>query len=334
MLPFAYHRAADARDALAHAADHQGAAFIAGGTDLLQLWKGGISAPGLVIDISRLQLDAIEARGGGIAIGALARMSDVADHPLVRSDYPAISQALLSSASPQVRNAATIGGNLLQRTRCVYFRSGTLPCNKREAGSGCGARQGENRLHAVFGASDHCAATHASDLAVALMALDAVVRLRGNGGERTLPVEDFFLLPGDQPHRETALAAGELIVGIEVAATAWARRSHYLKVRDRASFEFAVVSATVALHFEDGTVRAARVAAGGVGTKPWRLRACEAALVGAPADTASFRAAAEHAADGARPLSRNGFKVELLKRVVLRALEEVGGSLHGEPVEP
>jgi xanthine dehydrogenase YagS FAD-binding subunit len=325
MMPFAYHRATDARDALACATGHRDAAFIAGGIDFLQLWKSGIDAPGLVIDISRLPLDTIEARDDGIAIGALARMSDVADHPLVKSDYPAIARALLASASPQVRNAATVGGNLLQRTRCVYFRSGTLPCNKRQPGSGCGARDGENRLHAIFGASAHCAATHASDLAVALVALDAVVRLRGGGGERTLPIEDFFLLPDDQPQRETALAPGELIVGIEVPAAVWARRSLYLKVRDRASFEFAVVSAAVALQIEDGLVRTVRIAAGGVGTRPWRLRACEAVLLGARADAAVFHAASEHAADGARPLGHNGFKVELLKRVVLRALQQVGG---------
>jgi xanthine dehydrogenase YagS FAD-binding subunit len=234
MMPFTYHRALDTADALARAARHPDAAFIAGGTELLQLWKSGISTPGVVIDISRLGPDTIEVRDGSLVIGALAHLSDVADHPLVRGGCPAISEALLAGASPQVRNAATIGGNLLQRTRCVYFRSGTLPCNKRQPGSGCGARDGENRLHAIFGASAHCAATHPSDLAVALVAMDAIVRLRGPGGERALAVEDFFLLPGDQPQRETALAPGELLVGVEVPVGARARRSRYLKVRDRA----------------------------------------------------------------------------------------------------
>lgn len=321
MHPFAYARADDARSAL-DAAARPGAAYIAGGTDLMQLWKAGIAAPDLVIDISRLPLDTVEPHADGIAIGALARMSDVADHPLVRDDYPAVAQALLASASPQVRNAATIGGNLLQRTRCAYFRGG-LPCNKRQPGSGCAAIAGENRLHAVFGASAHCAATHASDLAVALAALEARVRLRGMSGERVLPIEAFFLAPGESPERDTALEPGELIVAVELPRAAWARRSHYRKVRDRASFEFAVVSAAVALDVGDGTIRAARVAAGGVGTKPWRLHACEAALTGAAAGEAAFRAAAERAADGARPLSRNGFKLELLRRTVFRTLMDV-----------
>jgi xanthine dehydrogenase YagS FAD-binding subunit len=324
MRPFAYERAADERSALAIAAARPGAAFIAGGTDLLQLWKADISAPDLVIDISLLPLDGVEARQGSIAIGALARLSDVADHPLIRSECPAISEALLASASPQIRNVATIGGNLLQRTRCAYFR-GALPCNKRRPGSGCGALKGENRLHAIFGASEHCVATHPSDLAVALVALDAAIRLRGPRGERTMPVEDFFLLPGDEPAHDTVLAQGELIVEVEVPRTAWVRRSRYLKLRDRASFEFAVVSAAVALQVERGVIRTARLAAGGVGTKPWRLAACEAALAGAPLGQAAFREAAALSADGARPLAGNGFKVDLLKRLVLRALEEAGG---------
>jgi xanthine dehydrogenase YagS FAD-binding subunit len=277
MRPFAYRRAANARDALEAAATLPDTAFVAGGTDFMQLWKADISTPDLVIDISRLPLGTIKSREDGVTIGALARMSDVADDALIRSRFPAIAEALLASASPQLRNMATIGGNLLQRTRCAYFRGAALPCNKRRPGAGCGALQGENRLHAIFGASEHCAATHASDLAVALVALDACVRLRGRGGERTLLLEDFFLLPEDDPERETALAPGELIVEIEVPGNAWARRSRYLKVRDRASFEFAVVSAAVALQIENGIVQTARVAAGGVGTKPWRLRACEAA---------------------------------------------------------
>jgi xanthine dehydrogenase YagS FAD-binding subunit len=323
MQPFAYRRAADENDAVAMAAAQPGAAFVAGGTDFMQLWKAGVSAPDLVIDISRLKLDGVAARLDGVAIGALARMSDVADHPAIRRDYRAMAEALLASASPQVRNVATIGGNLLQRTRCAYFRGTVLPCNKRHPGSGCGALEGENRLHAIFGASEHCTATHPSDLAVALVALGATVRLRGNGGERALPVEDFFLLPGAHPECETVLREGELIVEIEVPRSA-AGRSRYLKVRDRASFEFAVVSAAVALDVEGGVIRTARIAAGGVGTTPWRLPACEAALAGARFDEAALRHAAELAPVGARPLSGNGFKVELLKRTVLCALKDVG----------
>jgi xanthine dehydrogenase YagS FAD-binding subunit len=324
MRPFAYRRAADEGDALAIAASSPAAAFVAGATDLLQLWKAGVAAPELVIDISRLPLAAIEAHTGGVVIGALAPMSDVAEFPLIRRDYRMIAEALLASASPQVRNVATIGGNLLQRTRCAYFRNDRLACNKRRPGSGCGALDGENRPHAIFGASEHCAATHASDLAVALVAADASVRLRSLGGERLLSIEDLFLLPGERPECETALARGELIVAVEVPRSAAARRSCYRKVRDRAAFEFAVVAAAVALEVEDGVIGAARVAAGGVGTRPWRLRGCEAALVGARAGVAAFREAAERAADGARPLSGNGFKLDLLKRTVFRALDDLG----------
>jgi xanthine dehydrogenase YagS FAD-binding subunit len=320
MRPFAYVRAADVHAAL-DAAARPGASLLAGGTDLLQLWKTGISAPDLVVDIGDLPIAAIERRGLAVRIGALARLSDVADHPLIRSDYPAVAQALLASASPQVRNAATIGGNLLQRTRCAYFRHPGMPCDKRAPGSGCGARDGENRLHAIFGAGTRCVATHPSDLAVALLALNAALRLQAPEGERVVPVDDFFLLPGDTPQRDTALRPGELIAAVELPAAAC--RSHFVKVRDRASFEFAVVSVAVALDTADGVIQRARVAAGGVGTKPWRLPACEAVLRGAPASAAVFRAAAERAADGARPLGRNGFKLELLRRTVLRALEHL-----------
>jgi xanthine dehydrogenase YagS FAD-binding subunit len=323
MRPFAYSRAADERDAL-RAAAGEGASFIAGGTELMQLWKLGVEAPRSVIDINALPFAGIAPGEGGITIGALARLADVAGHPAVRDGYGAIAEALLASASPQIRNVATIGGNLLQRTRCAYFRS-SLPCNKREPGSGCGALDGENRLHALFGTSAHCVAAHASDLAVALVALDAKVRLRGANGERVMPLDELYLLPGNEPRRETQLAKGELIVEIELPRTALARSSRYFKWRDRASFEFAVVSIATALDVRDGVIRAARICAGGVGTKPWRLRATEAALTGAPPGEVVFRDAAAHAADGAKPLSQNGFKVELLRRSVFRALAEVGG---------
>jgi xanthine dehydrogenase YagS FAD-binding subunit len=321
MERFAYHRAASEGAALALAAAHPDAAFIAGGTDLLQLCKQGPAAPARLIDISRLPLDRIEPRTDAIRIGALARMADVADHPEVRRDYPALVQAIEASASPQVRNLATVGGNLLQRTRCGYFRSADLPCNKRQRGSGCAARNGENRLHAIFGASLHCAATHPSDLAVALLALDASVHVRRHGSARVLPIAELFRLPGDTPEHDSALAPGELIVAAEVPGGTAARRSRYLKLRDRASFEFALVSVAVALQIEDDVIRSARLAAGGVGTVPWRLAASELALAGARAEPAAFAAAAAHAADGAEPLSQNGFKIELLRRTVRRALE-------------
>lgn len=323
MQQVAYHRAASEGAALALAAAHPDAAFIAGGTDLLQLFKQGPAAPAQLIDISRLPLDRIEPRIDGIRIGALARLADVASHPEVRRNHPALAQAIEASASPQVRNLATVGGNLLQRTRCGYFRSPDLPCNKREPGSGCAARNGENRLHAIFGASLHCTATHASDLAVALLALEARVHVRSHAAERVLPIAELFRLPGDTPQRDSALEAGELIVAVEVPRSTAAQRSCYLKVRDRASFEFAVVSVAVALEIEGDVIRSARLAAGGVGTVPWRLLASEQALAGNRAEAAAFEAAAAHAADGAEPLSHNGFKLELLRRTVRRALEEI-----------
>jgi xanthine dehydrogenase YagS FAD-binding subunit len=321
MQQVAYHRAASEGAALALAAAHPDAAFIAGGTDLLQLFKQGPAAPAQLIDISRLPLDRIEPRIDGIRIGALARLADVARHPEVRRNHPALAQAIEASASPQVRNLATVGGNLLQRTRCGYFRSPDLPCNKREPGSGCAARNGENRLHAIFGASLHCTATHASDLAVVLLALEARVHVRSHAAERALPIAELFRLPGDTPQRDSALEAGELIVAVEVPTGA--RRSCYLKVRDRASFEFAVVSVAVALEVGADVIHSARLAAGGVGTVPWRLLASEQALAGNRAEPAAFEAAAAHAADGAEPLSHNGFKIELLRRTVRRALEEI-----------
>jgi xanthine dehydrogenase YagS FAD-binding subunit len=321
MHHFGYHRAANESAALALAAAWPDAAFIAGGTDLLQLSKQGPAGPVNLIDISRLPLDRIEPRADAIRIGALARMSDVADHPDVRRAWPALAQAIDASASPQVRNLATVGGNLLQRTRCSYFRSADLPCNKRQPGSGCAARNGENRLHAIFGASPHCVATHASDLAVALLALDASVHLHRHDAARVLPIAELFRLPGDTPERDSALGAGELIVAVEVPGGPAARCSCYLKLRDRASFEFAVVSVAVAMWVEGGVIRSARLAAGGVGTVPWRLAASERTLVGARAEREAFAAAAVHAADGAQPLGQNGFKMELLRRAVRRALE-------------
>jgi len=241
----------------------------------------------------------------------------------VAKRWPVLSQALLASASPQVRNMGTMGGNLLQRTRCGYFRDTGFACNKRAPGSGCPAINGENRLHAILGGSDHCIATHASDMAVAMLALDAELELTSQAGTRKVPISDFHLLPGDTPHIETVLLPGEMITAINLPASAAAQRSYYLKIRDRASFEWAVVSVAVALDIDGGTIRAARIAAGGVGTKPWRLPEVEAGLTGKQADTATLKAAADQAGADAKPASMNGFKQVLLRRAVLRALQTV-----------
>jgi xanthine dehydrogenase YagS FAD-binding subunit len=331
MRPFDYARATSVCDAFELTAARPGAVFVAGGTDLLPLWNDAVCAPPAVIDISRLSLDAVEVRDSEIAIGALARMSDVADHPMIGAATPAIADALCASASGQLRNAASVGGNLLQRTRCSYFRNVGFPCNKRAPGSGCAALGGDDRRHAIFGASEHCTATHASDLAVALVALDATVDVLGPGGsgdagsDRAVAIADFFVMPGDRPDRETVLRPGELIGAIRVPRTALAQRSRYLKVRDRASFDFAVVSVAAALHIEDGVVREARLAAGGVGTTPWRLRGSEQALAGARSGEQAFSEAAARATDGARPLGHNGFKLELLRRCVRRVLDDLAG---------
>lgn len=320
MNPFSYARAAKPEDAVAAVAPHADAAFLAGGTTLLDLMKLNVMAPARVVDVNPLPLAAIDATKDRLRVGALARMSDVADHTAVAKDYPVVAQALLASASPQLRNMASIGGNLLQRVRCPYFRDTAWACNKRQPGSGCSALDGENRMHAVLGTSDHCIATHPSDLAVALAALDATVFVRGPDGERKIPLRDFHRLPGDTPHVETELKHGELIVAVEVPASPLAAKSHYLKVRDRASYEFAVVSVAACLIVENGTVKDCRLALGGVGTKPWRVPDAEAALKGKPADATGFAAAAEAALTGAKPREQNAFKVELAKRAVVRAL--------------
>jgi xanthine dehydrogenase YagS FAD-binding subunit len=293
--------------------------FLAGGTTLVDLMKLNVLTPRHVVDINDLPLRGIDTTDG-LRIGALERMSDVAAHDGV---YPMISRALLASASQQLRNMAAIGGNLLQRTRCTYFRDVATPCNKRVPGSGCPAIEGSNRLHAVLGTSDSCVATHASDLAVALVALDAEVRLTSATGERTVRLAEFYRLPGDTPDVENDLRPGELITEVVVPRLDWASRSTYVKVRDRQSYEFALCSAAVALDIQDSRVVDARVAVGGVATVPWRLPEVEAALRGVPATEASFEAAASVAAQSAHPLSANGFKVSLLRRTVVRALLEV-----------
>ncbi|GAB2844606.1 xanthine dehydrogenase family protein subunit M [Actinoallomurus bryophytorum] len=313
MRPFELTAPATVQDALASPGT-----FLAGGTTLVDLMKLNVMTPRHVMDINALPLRGIDT-SDGLRIGALERMSDVARHPGV---YPAISRALLLSASQQLRNMASIGGNLLQRTRCGYFRDVNTPCNKREPGSGCSALTGSNRTHALLGTSDACVATHASDLAVALVALDAEVRLADSSGSRTVRLADFYRLPGDTPEVENDLRPGELITEIVVPRLDWAARSTYVKVRDRQSYEFALCSAAVALDIRDSRVVDARVAVGGVATMPWRLAAVEAALRGAPATEAAFEDAASVATEGARPLSGNDFKMSLLKRTVVRALIE------------
>jgi xanthine dehydrogenase YagS FAD-binding subunit len=321
---FQYGRAANVHDALIQASK-PGAAYLAGGTDLLQLWKAGVIAPTGVIDISRLPLDHVEFIDGRLSLGALARLSDVATHSDVTRYHPLIADAIRASASGQIRNMATVGGNLLQRTRCPYFRNEQLACNKRKPGSGCGALSGENRQAALFGTSPSCVATHASDLAVALAALDAEVEVFGSEGERRVSLRNLFRLPGETPERETNLAPGELISGVHVPnATRFSRRSTYLKVRDRASFEFAIVSVAAALQIENGRIVEARLAAGGVAPLPWRLDRAEAALVGRALDTQIITAAGDLVVEHARPLADNGFKILLLRNAVIRALQTLG----------
>jgi xanthine dehydrogenase YagS FAD-binding subunit len=283
-----------------------------------------VERPARLIDINRLALRDIRLDAGRLTIGALARMSDVAAHPATAEAQPLIVEALQEGASPQLRNMASIGGNLLQRVRCPYFRGLDAPCNKRAPGSGCAAIGGLNAAHAIFGTSEHCVATHPSDLAVALVALDGVVVARGPTGERRFPIEDLYRLPGDTPHLEHNLDRGELITAIEVPRGTYGRRARYLKVRDRASYEFALASVAVALDLEAGGIRGARIAAGGVGTKPWRLRWCETVLAGRRPGRTAWEEAADRAVDGASPLPGNRYKVELLRRTVIRALEMAG----------
>jgi xanthine dehydrogenase YagS FAD-binding subunit len=311
-------------EALALVAREPAGAFLAGGTTQVDLTRAGIAHGDHLVDINDLPLaDVEDLPDGGLRIGALARMSDVARAPGVVERYPAISRALLLGASQQLRNMASMGGNLRQRTRCAYLRDGISPCNKREPGSGCAALEGLNRGHAILGTSEHCIATHPSDVAIALTAFDAVVHTVRPAGERAIPFDEFFLLPGDTPEREHPLDREELIVAIEVPGAPIARRSVYLKFRDRQSYEFALVSVAAALTVEEGVVTGARLAFGGVGTKPWRALQAEAALVGSPADEASFRRAADAELEAAVVREHNAFKVELAARAAVRALSEV-----------
>jgi len=302
-------------------------AFIAGGTNLVDLMKIDVMDPKELVDINQLPMRGVALDNDGLRIGALEKMAYVAEQPEIMEHFPVISQALLKSASAQLRNMASIGGNLRQRTRCGYFRDVVMPCNKRIPGSGCPAFAGENRMHAILGVSNACCATHPSDLAVALVALDASINLQGPKGTRSIKLNDFYLLPEDAPDREHAIEPGELITGVTVPHTSWYRRSAYLKIRDRESYEFALCSAAVALDMDGLKIRDARIAVGGVGTKPWRLPEVAQALIGKQVGQETFEQAAEVATKGARPLSQNGFKVTLLKRTLTRALMHVGGGV-------
>lgn len=318
MRPYDFATAESVTEALGRGGDES--AYLAGGTTLVDLMKLDVMTPEHVVDINNLPMRGIRYDRKALRIGALERMSDVAAHPLVARGYPLLAQALLASASPQLRNMASIGGNLLQRSRCGYFRDTATPCNKRDPGTGCPAQSGANRGHAILGTSDSCVSTHPSDLAVALVALDASVELRGRSGKRSVRLADFYLLPGDTPHREFALREGELITDVVVPRLRWARRSTYLKIRDRSSYEFALASAAVAVDLAGGRIRDVRVAAGGVGTKPWRLPAVEQALRGKALRRDVVEAAATRAVAGARPLEHNAFKVTLLQRTIVRSL--------------
>lgn len=325
MHNFAYVRATDPLHAVSVLRREAGARLIAGGTDLLNLMKDGIEHPDPIVDISRLPLTGIERRPEGLRIGALARMSDVAADPGTRQGYPAITQALELSASPQLRTMATMGGNLVQRTRCPYFRADQdLPCNKRRPGSGCAALDRGHPATALFGAGRHCAATHPSDLAVALTALDATVTVLGPTGERVVALERLHRLPGQRPHRDTVLEHHEMITRIDIPASLLAPMSCFIKVRERASYAFALVSVAAAVVTDGPVIRAAALALGGVAPRPWRLRVAENALMGVRLEPAAMRAAIEPALAEARAHAGNAYKIELIKRAVLRALNAAG----------
>ncbi|MFF4836629.1 FAD binding domain-containing protein [Streptomyces sp. NPDC001315] len=328
MHPFEYARATDADQAVAVVSADPHASFLAGGTTQLDLMKDGVLHPERLIDITRLPLGGITHTGSAIRVGALTTMEELAADPVVGERLPFVREALLFGASTQLRNMATIGGNLLQRARCRYFRDPTVTaCNKRTPGSGCAAITGIQRMHAILGTSDHCIALHASDVAVPLTALDAIVHVQGPDGARSIPLTQFYLPPGDTPHIENVLRHGELITAVEIPLLPQGARSHYIKVRDRVSYEFALTSAGVSLVIEDGLIQEARVALGGVGTIPWRARDAEDLLEGARAEADVFRTAAEAALEGARPLPGTAFKVELAKRTLVRTLETVAGAL-------
>lgn len=321
MRPFKYQSAANVKDAVGAASESEGAKFIAGGTNLLDLMKEDVERPTGLIDVGRIDLRQIRSEGNSVVIGAMAKNTDTANHPLVRTNLPLLSQAIFAGASAQIRNMATNGGNLMQRTRCVYFYDTSMPCNKREKGSGCGAREGLNRMHAIFGWSEECVAVHPSDMCVALAALDAVVKVEGPDGKtRDIAFSDFHRLPGDDPTKDNQLKHGELITSISIPKNNFAGNSYYLKVRDRASYAFALVSVAAALELSGGKVEDVRIALGGVAHKPWRAKKAEEYLKGKEASEAEFGKAAKLELADARALEHNAFKVPLAERAIVRAL--------------
>ena len=325
MKPFSYTRADSSGAAVAAVNGDRQAKFIGGGTNLLDLMKLDVEQPEQLVDINPIPFaDIEELPDGGVRIGAMARNTYTANHPLIRQRYPLLSQAFLSGATQQLRNMATVGGNLMQRTRCYYFYDPATPCNKREPGSGCAALDGFNRIHAILGTSEDCIATHPSDMCVALAALDAVVRVQGVNGDRQIPISEFHRLPGNTPQLDTNLGEDELITAVDLPPSTFAARSYYLKIRDRASYAFALVSVAAALDIQSGTIQAARLAMGGVAHKPWRATEAEAILVGSAPSPAIFEQAAAAALQGAQPRQHNAFKVELAKRAIVRALTTVG----------
>jgi len=333
MTPFSYHKPSTVSEAV-NLADSS-SRFIAGGTNLVDLMKENVVSPARLIDITALALNGIQqTSSGGVLIGALVSNADLAWHALIEQRYPLLSQAILAGASPQLRNMASTGGNLLQRTRCYYFYDTGTPCNKREPGSGCPARSGLNRTHAILGASDSCVATHPSDMCVALAALDAVVHVEGRAGQRLIPFAEFHRLPGDTPERDNQLTADELITAIELPPPAFEQHYCYLKIRDRASYAFALVSVAAALKFNGSVIEDARVALGGVAHKPWRDVAVEMPLRGQAASPALFARAADALLQQAAPLSHNAFKVDLAKRAIVRALTEAAAGTSTERTTP
>jgi xanthine dehydrogenase YagS FAD-binding subunit len=329
MNNFAYTRASDVADAVRQIAADPAARFIAGGTNIVDLMKENVTRPSRLIDITHLPLNKVEdTNDGGLRIGALVPNSDLAYHPQVAARYPLLGSAILAGASAQLRNMASTGGNLLQRTRCFYFYDTTTPCNKREPGTGCSAIGGINRMHAILGTSEHCIATHPSDMCVALAALEARVLATGRQGERSIAFADFHRLPGDTPQIDTNLRADEIITAVELPRKGFASHYTYLKIRDRLSYAFALVSVAVGLELEGGTIKEARLALGGVAHKPWRDPDAEARLAGAPATRESFLAAAEIVLRGARGFGHNDFKIELARRAIVRAL---GQAARGTP---
>ncbi|TDH26811.1 xanthine dehydrogenase family protein subunit M [Segetibacter sp. 3557_3] len=337
MRPFKYSTINDIKSATNRLATNDNARYLAGGTNILDLMKEDVERPDELVDISRLKLAAVQpittgANKGGISIGALGKNTETANHPLIRQAYPLLSQAILAGASAQIRNMATNGGNLNQRTRCPYFYEVSMPCNKREPGSGCGALKGINRMHAIFGWSEKCVAVHPSDMCIALVALDAIVNVQGpNGQQRSIPFEDYHRLPGDNPEKDNTLNPGELITSIHIPRNNFADRSYYLKVRDRASYAFALVSVGAALEMNGSNILTARIALGGVAHKPWRAKEAENFLAGKPATVENFRRAAEMEMKNAMTLEHNDFKVELGTRAIVRALSQaMKGGKHEE----